>query len=365
MARVLLKNVTKRYGDVTAVSGFDLEIKDHEFLVLVGPSGCGKSTTLRMVAGLETITSGELFIGDRLVNDVAPKDRDIAMVFQSYALYPHMTVFDNLSFSLKLRKVPKATIKKMVEATAAQLEIGDLLKRKPSELSGGQRQRVAMGRALIREPQVFLFDEPLSNLDAKLRVQMRVELSRLHQRLGTTMLYVTHDQVEAMTLADRIVVMNKGEVMQVGSPLDLYDTPDNIFVAGFIGSPSMNFVDVNLTGSGNDFYLLGSGINKFKLSSEYGQRINQAGCDNKTLTLGVRPQSLAPVTDGSQVMLESTVEVLEPMGSETFIYFTVGKNPMIARCESHLNFRAGDPVRFTASESKILLFDKDTGKRVI
>src|SRR5262245_27076989 len=283
MAQVVLKDLVKKFDEVVAVREVNLTIKDQEFMVLVGPSGCGKSTTLRMIAGLEEISSGEIFIGERLVNDLPPKDRDIAMVFQNYALYPHMTVYDNMAFGLKMRKFPKPEIDKRVREAAQMLGIQDLLSRKPRQLSGGQRQRVAVGRAIVRHPQVFLFDEPLSNLDAKLRVQMRVELKRLHERLETTAIYVTHDQVEAMTLGTRVVVMKDGYVQQVGEPLELYGKPANKFVAGFIGSPAMNFVDVTVS----DGWAQAEGL-RIKVPAGFASRIPSG----KKLTLGVRPEAL-------------------------------------------------------------------------
>src|SRR2546427_220939 len=297
MAQVMMKDLNKKYDEVHAVKDVNLHIRDKEFIVVVGPSGCGKSTTLRMVAGLEEITAGEITIGDRVVNDLPPKDRDIAMVFQNYALYPHMTVYDNMAFGLKMRKFPKVEIQKRVQDAAEILGIQELLKRKPRQLSGGQRQRVAVGRAIVRHPQVFLFDEPLSNLDAKLRVQMRVELKRLHERLETTAIYVTHDQVEAMTLGDRVVVMKDGWIQQVGEPLDLYTKPTNRFVAGFIGSPAMNFVDVAVQGSDNSLTAQGTGIrlaippvNASRLGPHKGQRV----------TLGIRPEDLHIAARGDQ-----------------------------------------------------------------
>src|SRR5213080_984405 len=289
MAQVVLKDLNKKYDEVHAVKDVNLTIRDKEFMVLVGPSGCGKTTTLRMVAGLEEITSGEIAIGDRIVNDLPPKDRDIAMVFQNYALYPHMSVYDNMAFGLKMRKFPKAEIQKRVQDAAEILGIQELLKRKPRQLSGGQRQRVAVGRAIVRHPQVFLFDEPLSNLDAKLRVQMRVELKRLHDRLETTAIYVTHDQAEAMTLGDRVVVMRDGMVHQEGAPLELYQHPANRFVAGFIGSPAMNFIPVTITESNGSLRAESSGLN-IRLPDETAQRLR--GHVNREVTLGVRPEDL-------------------------------------------------------------------------
>ena len=292
MASLSLKNINKTYDNgYCAVKNFNLEIADKEFIIFVGPSGCGKSTTLRMIAGLEDITSGELWIGDKLVNDVEPKDRDIAMVFQNYALYPHMTIYDNIAFGLKLRKTPKHEIDKLVHEAAKSLDIEHLLDRKPKALSGGQRQRVAMGRAIVRNPKVFLMDEPLSNLDAKLRVQMRIEISKLHQKLGTTIIYVTHDQTEALTLGTRIVVMKDGIVQQVDSPIDLYQKPKNLFVAGFIGSPQMNFIDAKVVSNGTDVSLT-FGSHSIKLPEAKAKALISNGYDGKTVVLGIRPEDI-------------------------------------------------------------------------
>ena len=335
MANLSLRNIQKVYqGGVQAVSDFNLEIEDKEFLILVGPSGCGKSTTLRMIAGLEEITGGQLYIGDELMNDVAPKDRDIAMVFQSYALYPHMTVFDNMAFGLKLRKTPKDEIKRRVEEAARILDITHLLDRKPKALSGGQRQRVALGRAIVREPKVFLFDEPLSNLDAKLRAQMRTELTKLHYRLGTTFIYVTHDQIEAMTMGDRIVVMKDGFIQQVDNPQALYDKPCNIFVAGFIGSPQMNFVDATLVEEDGKIYFT---FGKYKIPLPAAKADNEKvrASIGKEVVVGIRPEGihdeemyLSTMTDG---IVECDVDVVELMGAETYIYFSVEGIKMTAR----------------------------------
>lgn len=355
MARVQLNNVTKYYdGNVLAVDGFDLEIKDQEFLVMVGPSGCGKSTTLRMIAGLEEISSGDLIIGDKRVNDTPPKDRDIAMVFQNYALYPHMSVFENMSFSLKLRKVPRAEIQSRVEEAARILSIEPLLQRKPKQLSGGQRQRVAMGRAIVRNPSVFLFDEPLSNLDAKLRVQMRVELSRLHQQLKTTVVYVTHDQVEAMTLADRIVVMKSGVIQQVGTPMELFHTPKNAFVGGFIGSPSMNFLLAEVRTEGDQIYLCGEGFH-LPLDPKNTDILRKSG--EKKVQLGVRPQDISPGLE-SPASVSSKVHVIEPMGSETFYYFHVGDLQIVGRSEGGRRAETGENTTFGIDLSKIHLFNE-------
>src|SRR5213595_653224 len=315
MAQVMMKDLNKKYDEVHAVKDVNLHIRDKEFTVLVVPSGCGKSTPLLMVAGLEEITSGEISIGDRVVNDLPPKDRDIAMVFQNYALYPHMTVYDNMAFGLKMRKFPKPEIEKRVKDAAEILGIQDLLKRKPRQLSGGQRQRVAVGRAIVRHPQVFLFDEPLSNLDAKLRVQMRVELKKLHQRLGTTAIYVTHDQVEAMTLGDRVVVMRDGWVQQVGDPMTLYNEPANRFVAGFIGSPAMNFANVRVAAENGGIWAEGDGI-RLKVPGHMSNRVG--GHAGKAVTLGIRPEDMriARDSDPAEMNIGAVVEVVERLGSE-------------------------------------------------
>ena len=378
MASLSLRNVYKRYpGGVTAVSDFNLEIKDKEFIIFVGPSGCGKSTTLRMVAGLEEISDGEIYIGDRLINDVAPKDRDIAMVFQNYALYPHMTVFDNMAFGLKLRKTPKDEIKRRVEEAARILDIEHLLERKPKALSGGQRQRVALGRAIVREPKVFLLDEPLSNLDAKLRAQMRTEISKLHQRLGTTFIYVTHDQTEAMTMATRIVVMKSGLIQQVDSPQNLYLYPCNLFVAGFIGSPQMNFIDVVLLKEGKDFFVeFGSEDTKTRAGVKYKIKLpaekNKDNCledyVGKEVIMGIRPEDvhneedlLKAFKDG---IVEADVEVTELMGAETYLYMNCEGQAINARVAPTNTARPGDKIQITLEPSKIHLFDKDTEKTI-
>ena len=364
MADLQLKHIYKRYaGGVTAVSDFTLDIDDKEFIILVGPSGCGKSTTLRMVAGLEEISEGELYIGGRLVNDVAPKDRDIAMVFQNYALYPHMTVFENMAFGLKLRKTPKDEIKKRVTEAAKILDIEHLLDRKPKALSGGQRQRVAMGRAIVRDPKVFLMDEPLSNLDAKLRVQMRTEISKLHERLGATIIYVTHDQTEAMTLGTRIVVMKDGVVQQVDTPQALYNTPCNLFVAGFIGSPQMNFMDAKCTIKGNDVTLT-VGKHVLKVPASKKQALIDGGYDGKTVVLGIRPEdvhdSQAFISNSPDSVIESTIKVYELLGAEVFLYFDLEGTQMTARVNPRTTLRTGDHAVFALDMEKIHLFDKDT-----
>ncbi|HEY3067395.1 MAG TPA: sn-glycerol-3-phosphate ABC transporter ATP-binding protein UgpC [Methylomirabilota bacterium] len=355
MAQVLMKDLNKKYDEVHAVKDVNLNIRDKEFVVLVGPSGCGKSTTLRMVAGLEEITAGQIVIGDRVVNDLPPKDRDIAMVFQNYALYPHMTVYDNMAFGLKMRKFPKAEIQKRVQDAAEILGIQELLKRKPRQLSGGQRQRVAVGRAIVRHPQVFLFDEPLSNLDAKLRVQMRVELKRLHDRLETTAIYVTHDQVEAMTLGDRVVVMRDGWIQQVGEPLELYGKPANKFVAGFIGSPAMNFIEVTI-GDGGGVRAEAPGLNVAipparaeRLRPYKGQRV----------TLGVRPEDLhvASGSDPRDTCVDAVVDVVEPLGSEILLDVKVGPSVMVARVDPSVRVKIHEPVRLALDPDRLQFFD--------
>ncbi len=371
MASVSLQHIYKVYqGGVTAVSDFNLEIKDKEFIVLVGPSGCGKSTTLRMVAGLEEISDGELYIGDRLVNDVAPKDRDISMVFQNYALYPHMTVFDNMAFGLKLRKTPKDEIKRRVEEAAKILDIAHLLNRKPKALSGGQRQRVALGRAIVREPKVFLFDEPLSNLDAKLRVAMRTEITKLHQRLQTTFIYVTHDQTEAMTMASRIVVMKDGVVQQVDTPQNLYDYPTNEFVAGFIGSPQMNFFDVRLKKEGQDIVAVW-GENKIVVPQSKVARLVSEDYIGKEVVMGIRPENINDDPEALAAFSTATVsvdvEVTEQMGSETYLYLTTtGKDGnIVARVNPRTTSRAGDKVKVAFDVNHLHFFDKETEKTIM
>ena len=364
MASLSLKNVCKVYPNgFVAVKDFNLEIADQEFIIFVGPSGCGKSTTLRMIAGLEEISSGELWIGDKMVNDVEPKDRDIAMVFQNYALYPHMSVYDNMAFGLKLRKVPKAEIDKAVHEAAKILDIEHLLDRKPKALSGGQRQRVAMGRAIVRSPKVFLMDEPLSNLDAKLRVQMRVEISKLHKRLQTTIIYVTHDQTEAMTLGTRIVVMKDGIVQQVDTPQNLYNTPCNQFVAGFIGSPQMNFMDALVNVNGNDVTLK-VGEHVLKVPASKKQALIDGGYDGKTVVLGIRPEdvhdSQAFISNSPDSVIKSKIKVYELLGAEVFLYFDLEGTQMTARVNPRTTLRTGDDAIFALDMEKIHLFDKDT-----
>jgi len=366
MAKVILKNVGKVYpGNVRAVQDFSLEIGDGEFVVMVGPSGCGKSTTLRMVAGLEEITEGTIQIGDRVVNDVPPKDRDIAMVFQNYALYPHMTVYQNMAFGLKLRKFKKTEIDARVREAAEILGIQELLERRPKALSGGQRQRVAVGRAIVRKPAVFLFDEPLSNLDAKMRVQMRTEISRLHTRLETTMIYVTHDQVEAMTMGDRIVVMKDGVIHQVATPTDLYDSPANAFVAGFIGTPPMNFFAVNLAAE-NGTPVLREDAFAIPVPAEWRERV--APYVGKPVTFGVRPEHVgSPTAEGTAGLprIKAKVEVIEPMGSETYLYLTTGRNSFIARVDSHRTCRVGEQLDLAVMLSKGHLFDVETTRAIV
>jgi len=360
MATVTFEHVFKKFGDFNAVNDLNLEIGDGEFMVLVGPSGCGKTTSLRMIAGLEEITEGTLKIGDRVVNDVAPKDRDIAMVFQSYALYPHMSVRENLAFGLKLRKVPKAEIERRVKEAAETIQLTALLDRKPKELSGGQRQRVALGRAIVREPAVFLMDEPLSNLDAKLRVQTRAEIARLHQRLQTTVVYVTHDQVEAMTMGSRIAVMNEGLLQQVGTPQALYDTPVNRFVAGFIGSPSMNFVDATVEGTGDEARLVAGSDWNIPLPAQTRAAI---GTDNKrTLVAGFRPEHLDIGVAGPGVgSFRARADVVEYLGNEELLHVNSAGKDIVAIVGSEHRIRPGDVVDLIVPLEKLHLFDGETG----
>jgi len=362
MAKVILDHVTKRFGNVIAVNDACLEVKDKEFLVLVGPSGCGKSTTLRMVAGLEEITEGNIYIGDTLVNDIPPKDRDIAMVFQNYALYPHMDVYNNMAFGLKLRKYPKAEIDRLVKQAAQILGIENLLDRKPKALSGGQRQRVALGRAIVREPKVFLMDEPLSNLDAKLRVTMRAELSKLHMRLQTTVIYVTHDQTEAMTMGDRIVVMKDGVIQQVGAPLEIYNNPVNMFVAGFIGTPPMNFIDAVLVKEDDNLYVKGTG---FKLKVPEGRFKDLGPYINKEVVFGIRPEDIidaefypGEITDDNSVV--AMVDVTEPLGSEVLVYLSFGEAMATAKLDPHTRAADGENLKVVFAMHKMHLFDKET-----
>ncbi len=365
MAGVRLEHVYKRFGDVTAVNNLSIDIRDKEFLVLVGPSGCGKSTALRLIAGLEEISDGNIYIGDRLVNDVAPKDRDIAMVFQSYALYPHMSVYDNMAFGLKLRKTPKQEIDRRVREAAEILGIGALLARKPKQLSGGQRQRVALGRAIVREPQVFLMDEPLSNLDAKLRVQTRAEIIRLHQRLETTVIYVTHDQVEAMTMGDRIAVMRDGVLQQLDTPQMLFDRPANIFVAGFIGSPAMNFFDATLVGTADDLWVQGGA---FKVKVPQDKAPSLAKYLGREVVFGIRPDHIDDrrfSQDGTNQAMTVQVDVVEPLGSEIILYLLAGKDTLVAKVDPRTQVRPGQTMDIVLEMDQMHLFDRSTQEALV
>ena len=364
MADLQLKSIYKRYaGGVTAVSDFSIDIADNDFIILVGPSGCGKSTTLRMIAGLEEISEGELYIDGKLMNDVAPKDRDIAMVFQNYALYPHMTVFENMAFGLKLRKTPKDEIKKRVTEAAKILDIEHLLDRKPKALSGGQRQRVAMGRAIVRNPKVFLMDEPLSNLDAKLRVAMRTEIKKLHQRLQTTFIYVTHDQTEAMTMGSRIVVMKDGIVQQIDSPSKLYNEPVNMFVAGFIGSPQMNFINATLTQKDDGVYFV-FGNQSVKLPDGKASKPELKAYIGKEVVLGIRPEDMHDdegyISTAANAVVDANVEVTEMLGAETYLYLLIEGTPFTARVNQRSTAGANDTIKIAFDMNKIHIFDKDT-----
>jgi multiple sugar transport system ATP-binding protein len=365
MASVTYDHVTKKFSEVTAVNDLNIHVDDKEFLVLVGPSGCGKTTALRCLAGLEEITQGNIVIGDRVVNDVAPKDRDIAMVFQSYALYPHLSVYDNMAFGLKLRKVPKNDIKRRVELAADTLGIKDLLNRKPRQLSGGQRQRVAVGRAIVREPKVFLFDEPLSNLDAKLRVQMRAEISKLHQQLQTTFIYVTHDQVEAMTMASRIAVINRGILQQIDTPQNLYDLPDNVFVAGFMGSPAMNFFPAKLQKS-NGKLMVDAGDFTVAIPSDHAKPYEASA--NKNIIFGIRPEDIhdaefiPPNIHAEKV--DARVDVTELMGNEIYLYLVSGKNTFVGRVDPRSKMRMGDKAQVAFDMDKFHIFDADSEKAI-
>jgi sn-glycerol 3-phosphate transport system ATP-binding protein len=353
MAEIVLRDVQKSYTkDVRVIHGVNMTIADGEFIVIVGPSGCGKSTLLRMIAGLETITGGEIDIGGRIVNNVEPKDRNIAMVFQNYALYPHMTVYENMSYGLRIRRIPPAQINERVQRAAKILELGPYLQRKPRELSGGQRQRVAMGRAIVREPAAFLFDEPLSNLDAKLRVQMRLEIQKLHRELKTTSIFVTHDQVEAMTLADRMIVMNAGRVEQIGRPIDVYGDPASLFVAGFIGSPSMNFLPAKRLGDDVD---LGEGV-RVPLPADLR---SVAGAD---VTVGIRPEHL--IADGSGAQLRFTVETVEALGADSLVHGAFGGAILVARVDGSKTPKLGDALAFHVMPDKLHFFDAATGQRL-
>jgi len=361
MASVTYENVTKKFGDTIAVNDLNFHVDDKEFLVLVGPSGCGKTTALRLLAGLEETTSGQIKIGDRVVNDIAPKDRDIAMVFQSYALYPHLSVFDNMAFGLKLRKVPKDEIKRRVNEAAEILTIQDLLQRKPRQLSGGQRQRVAVGRAIVREPKVFLFDEPLSNLDAKLRVQMRAEISKLHQRLSTTFIYVTHDQVEAMTMATRIAVITKGVLQQIDTPHNLYDKPDNLFVAGFIGSPAMNFFPAKLRKDGNKLVI---DTGDFAVPIPANRAAPYQKQVDRSVIFGIRPENIhdpdftPPNLHGEKIAAK--VDVTELMGNEVILYLVSGKNTFVARFDPRSQLRVGQQSQIVFDMDNFHIFDAET-----
>ena len=361
MARVVYDQVTKRFGDVVAVNDLSLDVADKEFLVLVGPSGCGKTTALRLLAGLEEITAGTIKIGERVVNDVAPKDRDIAMVFQSYALYPHMSVYDNMAFGLKLRKTPKADIERRVKEAAEILGIQTLLDRKPKQLSGGQRQRVALGRAIVREPQVFLMDEPLSNLDAKLRVQTRAEISKLHQRLQATFIYVTHDQMEAMTMGSRIAVLRDGLLQQLDTPQNLYDSPNNVFVAGFIGSPAMNFFDAKLMGTKEEMYVEGPGFKLRVPPSKTGALADYLG---KEVIFGIRPEDIhdrefAPPGITAE-HLNVAVDVTELMGNEVFLYLLADSRTFIARVDPRTSARIGQKLDVAFNMGNVHFFDRQS-----
>ena len=364
MASLSLQHINKTYPNgFQAVKDFNLEIEDKEFIIFVGPSGCGKSTTLRMIAGLEEISGGTLKIGDKVMNDVEPKDRDIAMVFQNYALYPHMTVYDNMAFGLKLRKVPKDQLDKAVREAARILDLEKLLDRKPKALSGGQRQRVAMGRAIVRNPKVFLMDEPLSNLDAKLRVQMRIEISKIHQRLGATIIYVTHDQTEAMTLGTRIVVMKDGVVQQVDTPQHLYEQPGNLFVAGFMGSPQMNFLDAQIAEKGGDL-IAKVGEYDIVIPAAKAKVLKDGGYVGKTVVLGIRPEDIHDsqmfIEASPSVPMTSTVKVYELLGAEVFLYFDVNGTQVTARVDPRTNSKTGDTIKFAFDMEKSHFFDKET-----
>jgi len=366
MARVVLKNLTKKFKDVVAVDDVSIDIQDKEFAVLVGPSGCGKTTTLRAIAGLEEVTSGEIYIEEKLVNDIPPKDRDIAMVFQNYALYPHMDVYNNMAFGLKLRKFPKAEIDQRVQEAAEILGIEKLLKRRPKELSGGQRQRVAVGRAIVRKPKVFLFDEPLSNLDAKLRVAMRTEISKLYHRLGATIIYVTHDQIEAMTMATRIFILNDGKLQQDGRPLDVYQDPINQFVAGFIGSPAMNFFPSKLLKEGAD-YLIDAESFKVKLPSAFHKKI--AAHTGKEVTFGVRPEDFHDKQFYPNAKPENTIkakaEVIEPLGDEVLFYLVCGKHNLVAKLDSRTKVKVGDEIEVSLEMEETHVFDGKNEKTLV
>jgi len=365
MASVTYDHVTKKFGEMVAVDNLDIKVDDKEFLVLVGPSGCGKTTALRCLAGLEEITEGKIMIADRVVNDVAPKDRDIAMVFQSYALYPHLSVFDNMAFGLKLRKVPRDEIKRRVEKAAGTLGITELLNRKPRQLSGGQRQRVAVGRAIVREPKVFLFDEPLSNLDAKLRVQMRAEISKIHQQLQTTFIYVTHDQMEAMTMATRIAVINRGKLQQLDTPQNLYNFPTNLFVAGFIGSPAMNFFPAKIRKNGKLVIDAGD----FVVDAPPKKAKALESCVGKNVVLGIRPENIHDVdfvpSNIDAAKIKAKVDVTELMGNEILLYLVAGKNTFVARVDPRSKMRVGDEADVAFDKDKFHVFDGESEQAIV
>jgi len=360
MAKVVIENLSKYFDKVEAVKNFELEIDDREFVVLVGPSGCGKSTTLRCVAGLEEVTGGKIYIGDQMVNDLPPKDRNIAMVFQDYALYPHMSVYHNMGFGLKLRKYSKTEIAQRVKEAADILGIEELLHRKPRELSGGQRQRVAVGRAIVRKPSVFLFDEPLSNLDAKLRVQMRAELSKLHQTLGTTIIYVTHDQVEAMTMGTKIVIMKDGEIQQVGTPMEVYEYPVNLFVAGFMGSPGMNFIPTKIISKDSGLYV---GAESFDLLIPSQKEKHLQGKINEEVIFGIRPENIQEKSFAEKSIQGSTikavVDVVEPLGSEVQLNVTFGEHAIVARIDPRTQVRINEEIELVLNMDKIHIFEKE------
>ncbi|MCL2200901.1 MAG: sn-glycerol-3-phosphate ABC transporter ATP-binding protein UgpC [Oscillospiraceae bacterium] len=364
MAGIRLRNLTKKYSNgVVAVNNLSLDIESKEFIIFVGPSGCGKSTTLRMIAGLEKITSGEMYIGDKLMNDATPKQRDIAMVFQNYALYPHMSVYENIAFGLRIAKASKAEISSKVLAAARTLDIEELLKRKPHEISGGQRQRVAMGRAIVCEPKIYLMDEPLSSLDAKLRVQMRTEISKHHKNLQTTFIYVTHDQTEAMTLGTRIVVMNNGVVQQIDTPANLYAYPKNLFVADFIGSPQMNFIQSPVLGQGDDIYIDFHG-SKIKLSEAHARALADGGYASKHVIIGIRPENLrvedSCVQSASHEAINAKIELIEMLGSELILYLALNGTTLVARASPNTEAKVGDTIGLAVDAAKIHIFDKDT-----
>ncbi len=370
MAQVRLASLSKRFGQTAAVNAVDLEVQDHEFLVLVGPSGCGKTTVLRMIAGLEEPSAGDIHIGERRVNDLSPKERDIAMVFQNYALYPHMTVHDNMAFSLRLSKLPREEIASRVTEAARMLGIDELLDRRPGQLSGGQRQRVALGRAVVREPAVFLMDEPLSNLDAKLRIQTRAELVKLHRRLGITTIYVTHDQVEAMTMGDRIAVMRAGEIQQCDTPQQIFDHPANRFVAGFIGSPAMNFIDAEIVSTDDGLMVDAPGL-RLRLTDEMAQQEDVAGRAGEPVVFGIRPTDLhdaalpGPISPSSANTIEAIVEVVEPMGSESMVYLQAHGDSLIASLDSATGATEDKPLKIVANMNKAHLFDPESGETIV